>query len=281
MDIYLELEKDTNTLSFIFGDKTDEYSYIYNYTLDSVYNINTLCIFLHNKSSLKIKKSQNNYLTIEKDFIEIKTNNSYVCQKNNIDVDKLHYELCNLLYNNGYISFSINLVPSEQVKRNHKIKKNNISEKDLQMAKSNLIKSTKNIKKDNRELSEEPAVPKNISVSDLEKKIKSLKKTRTIVYHPLHITNDMLEKQKSLLKHSGTESPNKLILEDVSNVHTQNDILIDTVLDHFVCCEQKESLREETNPSDKNPVDDIVSISSDETIECDEVSSDMEIEPLF
>ena len=138
MKINLELEKETNMLSFIFGDKTDDYNYIYNYALNCVSNINTLCIFFHNRNSLKIKKSENNYLVVEKDFIEIKTNNSYVNQKSEIDINKFHYEILNLLFYNGYITFSINFVPSEEIKKNHKIKKIDISEDDLCSTKSSL-----------------------------------------------------------------------------------------------------------------------------------------------
>lgn len=269
MKIDLELEKETNTLSFIFGDKTDDYNYIYNYTLNNVFNINTLCIFFHNRNCLKIKKSDNNYLVIEKDFIEIKTNNSYVNQKCDVNINKFHYELLNLLYRNGYISYSINFIPSEEVKRNHKIKKNNIRENDLQCAKSNLSAHINKKKL-------------NISENDLKNKIGSLKKVHPIIYHPPHITDDILKKQKLLLKHSEIGSPNKLILEEISDSNCCNDELIDSVLDYIVDTKHNDTQEKETSLNNYSLYD-TISISSEETIECDNISSDsdMEIEPLF
>ena len=247
MKISLELDKDTNVLSFIFGDKEDDYNYIYNYVLDSISNINTLCIFFHNCSNLKIKKSEYNYLVVDKNNIEIKTDNSYVNQKSNVDIEKLHTDLIKLLYQNQYISYSINIVPSDTIKKNHKIKKSIINTEDLNRAKLNLKKvNTKQI---------------NITSNDFvnqKKNLKHVPKRCTKRYHRLYLTNDILEKQKILLKKVDHDSDSQNNIIDVSEnkiVDYGNDSL--TELNYV----QDSSMIDNTVDYIKNDITDYISDS--------------------
>ena len=168
VNIEVSIDKFDNTLVFKITDIVKEFIYNYIYSLSTVANINTLCIFLHNGKELNIKKNINNYLIINKDKIEIKTENSFVSQVGEINIKKLHEELMKILFSNDYTNYKIYFMPSQSVLENYKIKKCNIVEENL----NNQISK---LKKNNEEKKPLYRVH-HLTAKDLNNQIKKLKK---------------------------------------------------------------------------------------------------------
>lgn len=145
INIELSIDKPENFIIFKITDTVREFVYNYIYSLANVSNINTLCTFLHNGKEIIIRKSQDNYLIINNNIIEIKTENSSVKQMGEIDIKKLHNDLAKILYANDYIELRMYFSPSKYVLDNYKIKKSNISEQQIreQLEKLNNSKLSK------------------------------------------------------------------------------------------------------------------------------------------
>jgi len=131
IDIEVSINKAEDILIFKIKDTIREFVYNYIYSLASVSNINTLCIFLHNGNDIYIKKNPDNYLIINNEKIEIKTENSLINQQGEINIKDLHRDLIKILYENDYTNFKIYFMPSNAIMNNYKIKKFNITEQML------------------------------------------------------------------------------------------------------------------------------------------------------
>lgn len=192
INIELTLEKDENLLTFKIIDTEREFVYNYLYSLATISNINTLCIFIHNPKEIYIKKNITNYMIINSERVEIKTENSYVNQKGEIDIMKLHNELAKLLFYNKYIDFNVYVMPSRNVLENYKIKKYKFNETELCNIKNSLKKCKIRFKP-------------RISVDDIITKKRTLKHVVPKFKKNCKITCSDLLKAIDMLKH--VESP--------------------------------------------------------------------------
>ena len=147
LNVELSVDETNNILIIKITDVVREFIYNYMYSLNTIFNINTLCIFMHNGKELSIKKSKDNYLIINENRIEIKTENSYVNQVGQIDINQLQKDLILLMYQKNYCKFKVFFMPSDNVIQNHKVKKMNITEDEIATVMQNLRKTrTKSVK---------------------------------------------------------------------------------------------------------------------------------------
>lgn len=190
INIDLTIEKPENILMFKISDIEKEFVYNYIYNLNSISNINTLCIFMHNGKELNIKKNKDNYLTINEDKVEIKTENSFVNQIGKINIKKLLQDMVTLLYDNDYTNFKVYFVPSEKILSNHRIKKYKFTQQEIEETKNKLNKSITK-----RKL--------HLTSNELIVKKKQLKKIpeKTLNSYFL-ITPEILTNKKNNLKHT-------------------------------------------------------------------------------
>lgn len=140
IEVNIDVNDENRELVFKIIDLNKEFIYNYMYDLNTLKNISSLCIFLHNSKEIDIKKNNDNYLKINENGIEIKTENSYVNQKGKINIKELHTSLIKLLYKYDYIKMNISFSPSKRLLDDYKFKKNIIVKEDIIEQKNNLKK---------------------------------------------------------------------------------------------------------------------------------------------